>query len=352
MNNFTAGAWSFPKSAPEPMTLAQAIDRYRAEVLVSLPKTATARVNDHLKQFEAWCVDREVYADNYRDWCIAMVSIIHIWIDSMVARGWSHATIHKAINNVGGLFRWLLKFGIIAQNPFRLIDHRRNQGWINPKGAITEEEYVLVRDAAAAYQGRYNIYGAIVCGWHTGLSLIDISLLKWSAIDLRNYSMSVVRTKIKSLKRTVVIPIIPYAELHLLLVEIRKAQPPEEQYVFPELASDQLLDCSPTVRKVMSRMFRKALTGRKTFHSLRHGFASRIANSGVNLAVAAKLTGISELSTLQGYIKPDMQGLRSAMEQAFPQPPPPNVIELKGHEVERTHPATSPQSDQPEQTHS
>lgn len=353
MNNFiTPGSWEFPKDPPPSMTLGDAISRYDQEVISTKGDVVKTKTRHTIAMFLRFMEDKELDAKNYREWVHGMVNLMHTWIDEMVAKGWAWWTIWLHVRYINEFFSWCFKFGLIAQNPMKLIDRRRNKGRRTIKEPVTEAEYRQLLDYAAKHPQRFSTYGPYVTAWHTGFSVVDVALLRWDEIDRKKMVISKVRKKTKTLAT---VPIIRGSEFDTLLHGIRSEQDPREQYVFPDLAYENNVKGLHNMRYALSRiMHRAGLPKHKTFHSLRYAFASRVAASGVNLAIAGQLTGHKNLGVLKKYIKPDITTLHQAMQQAFPSgnEAPTNVIQLSDQDaLERIDSEVSPtQPASPEKT--
>jgi integrase len=162
--------------------------------------------------------------------------------------------------------------------------------------------------------------GAILCGYYTGLRLRDIADLQWSAADLER---RIIKVTTRKTGKTVTVPIHPQfaAWLDKQTRGIGKAP------VFPTLAGKAgggKSGLSMAFRRIMERakikgrLLREASgVGRSqsslTFHSLRHGFVSAMANAGVAQELRQKLTGHASAEMNAQYMHHELESLRAAV---------------------------------------
>jgi integrase len=133
-----------------------------------------------------------------------------------------------------------------------------------------------------------------------------------------------VRIKLKRLgdKAICWIPIITDSDLHVELLKMRQALATEtryevdEDFVCPELAHRYTgSDSSPQAGQLYNRIT-KLYPGR-SFKTFRSTFASNLANSGMNIGLATKMTGHSDPKSLMIYVRPDPNALREGLEKAL-----------------------------------
>lgn len=184
------------------------------------------------------------------------------------------------------------------------------------KDVFTQEQLAALIEAAPGEDWK----GAILCGYYTGLRLRDIADLKWSAVDLE--TQIIVVTTRKTGKR-VTVPIHPQfaAWLGKQTRGIGKAP------VFPTMvgkAGGGKSGLSMAFKRIMEhaeikgRLLREANgEGRSqsslSFHSLRHGFVSAMANAGVTQELRQKLTGHASAQMNAHYTHHELDALRSAV---------------------------------------
>ena len=162
--------------------------------------------------------------------------------------------------------------------------------------------------------------GAILCGYYTGLRLRDVADLQWNAINSEEQKITVTTRKTR---KDVTVPIHP--QLASWLQEqtrgIGKAP------VFPTLAGKSGAGKSGLSMQFKRMMERAGIQGRLlreangqgrsqsslSFHSLRHGFVSAMANAGVSQEIRQKLTGHASAQMNTQYTHHELELLRAAV---------------------------------------
>src|SRR5262249_255889 len=163
-------------------------------------------------------------------------------------------------------------------------------------------------------------YGAILLALYTGMRLHDAANLKWEAIDLDGRWISYRASKTRK-RLTIPMHDALYAWLKKQIRGIKAAP------LFPTLPARSTSILSRDFAKVMAGAGvhgeivhdRRGQSGRLTsslgFHSLRHTYASLMANRGVAEEVRMKLAGHSDKNVHAGYTHHEAQVLRAAVAE-------------------------------------
>ena len=225
----------------------------------------------------------------------------------------------------------------ILRRPFkaaadeRLIQHqplgaiKRLRGTAAVKGCFTPAQVAQLLAAAPDDEWR----ALIALGFFTGGRLIDLSRLSWGAWDRDENGISF---KQKKTGGAVMIPVHPELARYLaqLPAGVGKA------FMLPRLSGK-----SGTGKSGLSMAFKRIMehagiepgiareragaAGRSvsklSFHSLRHSFASQLANAGVAAEIRQRLTGHSDAATHQKYTHLELDSFRRAIA-ALPALPP------------------------------
>jgi len=154
---------------------------------------------------------------------------------------------------------------------------------------------------------RYWLQEVVVFALNTGMRQDEILSLEWTAIDLFRKTVTVVKSK-NGEKRT--IPLNQKA--FELLKEKSKVRHIRSSYVFTSEAGTKIL------RRNLLRAFYNVLDRAKIedfrFHDLRHTFATRLAQAGVDLYKIAKLLGHKDIKMTQRYSHHYPESLRDGVE--------------------------------------
>lgn len=226
-------------------------------------------------------------------------------------------TLESDFKILKGIFERARKQGVLlGANPFELVEIA--------KGDRIEK---LEREAFAAGEVGLLVSSAptdewkttILLGFYCGMRLGDAVLLEWEAVD---FERGVINYKASKTRRTMEIPLHPKLLKHLEHIAGDKGGK-----VSPKLAavrvpgrsglSLQFLDIVKT--SGLDSGQKESTSGRKfsslSFHSLRHGFISAMANQGVAPELRQKLAGHRSKDVHSKYTHLEMETLRQAVEK-------------------------------------
>lgn len=231
----------------------------------------------------------------------------------------SPSTCHKRWRHVRAVLRWaeseVVKQVNPPQRPDKLptpVRERELEALI----AALKEDYRQKRRKRSCRPGQL-IWAIPVFRFtfYTGLRASEIGRLKWKHLDL---DRGLILIKQQKNNREQTVPLISPAREALHDTPTPRSS---NYYVFRTPAG------SPRERNVeafgrqCSRRFKEArnLTdmGKKTFHDLRAGFATALADAGMSAHQIREAMRHSNLSTALKYVKASRKKLRSDMEDAF-----------------------------------
>jgi len=204
------------------------------------------------------------------------------------------------------------KQGAIQTNPCEAVDFPKSVA--QTREAFTASEVkALVATASAEWKT------PILLSFYAGLRLGDAVRLDWQAVD---FTKGLLTFKAQKTKRIESIPLHPILRRHL-----EKIAGDTAGAISPKLAG-QAIDG----RSGLSRQFLNIVTEAglgapegaklegnrrrftsKTFHSLRHGFVSAMANEGVSKELRMKLAGHTSEDVATGYTHHEMARLSEAI---------------------------------------
>jgi integrase len=243
---------------------------------------------------------------------------IRSYRDALKRKGLAAPTVNHAIKILRMPFKAAHDAGYIDINPNTKNTVRpvKDEARDVEKDVFTREQLAELLKAATSEDWK----GAILCGYYTGLRLRDIADLEWSAVDL---DRRIIKVTTRKTGKRVTVPIHPQfaAWLEKQTRGIGKAP------VFPMLAGKAgggKSGLSMAFRRIMEhakirgRLLREANgEGRSqsslSFHSLRHGFVSAMANAGVAQELRQKLTGHASAEMNAQYTHHELESLRGAI---------------------------------------
>jgi integrase len=244
--------------------------------------------------------------------------------DHRESLGLAPNTLNKDVDCLKAAFGAALKQGHISVNPCAVIENVKDKTTAR-KATFTPAEVTALIEAA---DGDWP--GLIRVAFYSGQRLGDCANLQWKQIDLAG-RIKTIRFQQSKTGREVVVVIHPALEKFLSsLREHRKVVPlsseDDEVFVFSGLAQRNISPLSKYFRGLMARAGIKQRvirerdesgSGRrvnaKSFHSLRHGFVSCLANSGVPEEIRMALAGHTSREMGQRYTHRELAIYRDAV---------------------------------------
>jgi site-specific recombinase XerD len=199
------------------------------------------------------------------------------------------AYLRNAFNVAIRHYRWCA-YNPVAQVKFDRENNQRDR-WLTPEDA----ERLLTN-----LKGRYR--EIVEFALHTGLRKSELLNLSYAGVDL---TRRVIVVKGKGGKiRTIPLNDVAYG----ILTERRKVRHIHGKLVFADRNGN------PIQKTLLKNTFKKALklSGIEdfTFHDLRHTFATRLAQAGIDLYTISRLLGHNDISTTQRYAHHCPESLR------------------------------------------
>lgn len=195
-------------------------------------------------------------------------------------------------------------------NPWARIANRRLNSLATRKQALTATQYESLLAAVANEQDYHDLF--VLLAW-TGLRLVDVVNMQWSAVDFKQNVISLAPVKTARREGKIVhIPLFPAAAEVLNRRQSGKVLNPVDN-VFPELTKVYKRDRS-AISKQITKAFKRAgidtnadRVGLKRAvvvygaHSLRHFFVTVATAAGMPSAMIKSITGHSTDDMLANY---------------------------------------------------
>lgn len=218
----------------------------------------------------------------------------------------------RCVDIARALVRWLWRMRYISENLTDSFPKMVKPPSKSFAHIITEEEYHRLLEATKTTRMAWGI----VLAYHTGLRLKDTCLLRWSEVDMDQQVIRVQPYKTRKRGIEAEIPVITDSDLHVWLLKMQADRIADEPFVSRALHASYLAGNGTCIARHYCMAFKKAGV-KACFHSFRSTFESRLANSGISLAVAAKITGRTDARALMRYIIPDMDKVREGVAKSF-----------------------------------
>lgn len=204
------------------------------------------------------------------------------------------------------LFSLCIKWKLTKENPAKGVDFFRPES--KHDRFLTRDEEARILEACPP-----DVRPAVLFAVNTGLRQMELLTLTWGQVDLPRKAVTLTADKTKG-KKTRRVP------LNSLALEALRALP---RGITPEAPVFQVL--AKNGRDKLVRYFGRAVdqTGinagaspaqRVTWHTLRHTFASRLAQAGVNLLTVKELLGHSSLVMVMRYAHLADENLKAAVD--------------------------------------
>ncbi|NJK80411.1 MAG: tyrosine-type recombinase/integrase [Chloroflexaceae bacterium] len=218
----------------------------------------------------------------------------------------SAATVKLTLCALRNFFGWCVEAGILTENPAASV---RSPRVVSPPPDALSVEAVggllrAINEPSRAHTRTWRRNRrAVLLLLYTGLRIGELAALKWSDIDLAR-GVLLVRSGKYGKHRA--IPLHP-----ALMAEL---QPPGR----PADAVIGRADGQPLSTKSMPHIFDRWLAGLGVdchAHQLRHTFATRLLDSGCDLATIQQLLGHESIETTSRYLHISTERMRSAVER-------------------------------------
>lgn len=213
---------------------------------------------------------------------------------------------HMYFKTLKAAFNKALQWSYIKTNPFSGIKPPRVQKKLPV--FIDIEQLQEIQRHVKQEMLRCLYYAA----FYTGLRLGELVNLKWTNIDFNNNMITVGNSEdfITKSKAARIVPI--FYQLIPSLVKLKKVS--SSDYVFCN-QNNYHYNNDYVSKKFKAAVNASGLNKQIKFHTLRHSFASQLAQKGVSLYVIKELLGHGDISTTQIYAHLNNDSLVSAIKK-------------------------------------
>lgn len=202
-----------------------------------------------------------------------------------------------------------------------IILHLKNQQ-IRKVQALEKQEQARLEKFILENEKRYH-YG-ILLSLYTGLRLGEVLALKWQNIDIKNKLIYIDKSvgSISQNHKTLTIESSPKTQSSIREIPISKKLLDLMKVLRQHCSTDYVI-VSHNGKQITTRAYQKSFDNllkklhikHYGFHSLRHTFATRLLENGVDIKTISELLGHSSPTiTLNRYVHTNLQNKRKAME--------------------------------------
>lgn len=270
-----------------------------------------------IDQFADWLTNGKLKEFNPTD---VTTADIRAWLASMAREGNIARTLRRKAQSLRAFFRFLLKKGIITDNPTSNLNLPKIPHSLPDIVRTDEIESILQgQEAAMNYSEdkETDLRTLLVTEILYALGLRRAELISLNDPDISFSSGEIKVTGKRSKQRIVPAP-------QQLLQYIRQWQDLRDS-LWPELEDPKPLlvikgkRISPMqVYSIVKSSLATSSTRKKSPHALRHSFATAMLNEGADLNSVKEFLGHSSLSTTQVYTHVSFSEMRKAYDNAHP----------------------------------
>lgn len=248
---------------------------------------------------------------------VTLIRHIHLrsWLAQLKEEEKSERTLQRKISAVKSLFKYLLRLGLVSQNPTRQISIPKA-----PKRLpvfLEEQQTQQITTALTYPEGFEGDTERLIVEllYQTGMRRGELTGLSESDIEFSRKQIRVLGKRNKE-------RMIPVAEE--LLIDLRQYMN-EKRKIFnqPSTSLLCLMSGKPLYAQYVYRIVQKHLKTittltKKSPHVLRHTFATQLSNNGAELNAVKELLGHSSLAATQIYTHNNIDRLKEVYRKAHP----------------------------------
>jgi integrase len=201
-------------------------------------------------------------------------------------------TVNRYLALLKRMFNVAIRSGEVGENPVKLVKFMSEQNQVMERILAANEEQRLLAECSA------RLRPLVVLALHTGMRKSELLNLKWKNVYFIKKIILVEHTKSGKARR---VPMNDTAGAELTVLKSKNGT----ERVFP----------FKSLRSAWEGARRRAGLDDLRFHDLRHSFATRLVESGVDPVRVQKLLGHSTLLMTQRYLHTTDDGLRNAVAQ-------------------------------------
>ncbi len=227
--------------------------------------------------------------------------------------GMSSATVSRSIASIKSFFTYLLRQGMISDNPAENLKPPKIERKA-PEVLTIEEVNRLLEQPFRNTQKELRDKAMLELLYATGMRVSELITLKLADVNL---SLNYIQCHDTDKVRIIPIENAAKAALSRYLKDVRPKMCGNSEYLFTNCKGEPM--SRQGFWKIIKAYAAKAGIDKDiTPHMIRHSFASHMVNNGADLRAVQEMLGHSTISTTQIYLKDRSSRLKEVYDKAHP----------------------------------
>ena len=241
-------------------------------------------------------------------------SYVRSWIVDLVNKGISNRSINRKITSLNSYFKFILKIGLINENP--ITNHKALKTQKKIQLPFSENEMSNVLDLDNFEDNFTGVRDRLIIDlfYTTGIRRIELIQLMISDININNKHIKVLGKRNKERIIPLIDSTIDILNKYLLYREELKS---DNTFLFITNKGKQVYE--KLIYRIINKYFDTISTKvKKSPHIIRHSFATHLLNNGANLNSVKDLLGHSSLAATQVYTNRSIDEIKKVFAKSHP----------------------------------
>lgn len=248
-------------------------------------------------------------------WKTVDPDVVRDWLESMMDKGNSAASVHRRLSALRSFYRFALAHHLVDRDPARLVESPKKAKPL-PQFVREEEMDRLFDDVEWGTEYQDVLERTIIMTFYqTGIRLSELIGLDNASVDFNNRQLKVMGKGSKQ-------RLVPFGEELanglLYYVSVRNGLPSRDGEAFLVSAKGERLKSQQVRNWVRCRLSAVSTAKKRSPHVLRHSFATAMLNHGAGIESIRRLLGHESASTTEIYTHTTFEQLKRIYKEAHP----------------------------------
>ncbi len=253
--------------------------------------------------------------DYQLSWKTVDPDVVRDWLESMMDKGNSAASVHRRLSALRSFYRFALAHHLVDRDPARLVESPKKAKPL-PQFVREEEMDRLFDDVEWGTEYQDVLERTIIMTFYqTGIRLSELIGLDNASVDFNNRQLKVMGKGSKQ-------RLVPFGEELanglLYYVSVRNGLPSRDGEAFLVTAKGERLKSQQVRNWVRYRLSAVSTAKKRSPHVLRHSFATAMLNHGAGIESIRRLLGHESASTTEIYTHTTFEQLKRIYKEAHP----------------------------------